>query len=240
MSNKTRKFKCISIHGTKSFLLRCKNGYLLIDTVYPGTYDLFAKGLKKHGVDIREIKFLLLTHHHYDHAGLAHQIIEEAGARLIVHRNEVASLAKGALRQSECTSIWASMFWRIFCLFAKFDYHPVKVKEADYVLEGDDFQLLKEIGIDGIIFHTPGHTEGSLSVLLSDGTAFIGDAAMNYVNVRGVRPLPILAEDLAKVTESWDKLVEQGARIIHPSHGTPFRTERLALKKRRTNRESHR
>ena len=134
MSNKTRKFKCISIHGTKSFLLRCENGYLLIDTVYPGTYDLFAKGLKKHGVDIREIKFLLLTHHHYDHAGLAHQIIEETGARLIVHRNEVASLAEGAVRRSKCTSIWASVFWRIFCLFAKFDYHPVKVKEADYVL----------------------------------------------------------------------------------------------------------
>jgi len=233
MSNKTRKFKSVSIHGTKSFLLRCRSGYLLIDTSYPDRYDLFAAELKNFGVKVREIKFLLLTHHHYDHAGLARRIVEEAGARLIVHRSEIPWLEKGVMRQSRCTSFWAAIFWRFFSLFAKFKYHPVKVKEEDYVLDGDDSHLLKKIGIDGKIIHTPGHTEGSLSVLLSDGTAFIGDAAMNYVNARTISPLPIIAEDLPQVFESWNKLIENGAGRFYPSHGAPFLAQRLTLKNKR-------
>ncbi|MHC4604958.1 MAG: MBL fold metallo-hydrolase, partial [Planctomycetota bacterium] len=87
--------------------------------------------------------------------------------------------------------------------------------------------LLKGIGIDGVILHTPGHTSDSISVLLSDGSAFVGDAAMNFLRGTGVGHRPIYIEDINTVYESWRKLRERGARVIYPSHGRPFSATKL-------------
>jgi hydroxyacylglutathione hydrolase len=40
---------------------------------------------------------------------------------------------------------------------------------------------LLEFGVDGRIVHTPGHTSGSISLLLDSGEAFVGDLAVNYL-----------------------------------------------------------
>jgi len=34
--------------------------------------------------------------------------------------------------------------------------------------------------------------------------------------------LPILAQDIQKVMESWELLMEAGAETIYPAHGKPF------------------
>ena len=54
------------------------------------------------------------------------------------------------------------------------------ITKKDYIVEGDNYEVLKEIGIDRTIFYTPGHTDDSISVVLSYGRAFVGDAAMNF------------------------------------------------------------
>jgi glyoxylase-like metal-dependent hydrolase (beta-lactamase superfamily II) len=56
------------------------------------------------------------------------------------------------------------------------------------VVSSDDFDLLKNIGIEGKILYTPGHLRDSISVVLSDGNAFVGDAAMNFLNFCGMWP----------------------------------------------------
>ncbi len=57
----------------------------------------------------------------------------------------------------------------------KFAFPTAKV---DIVL-GDEGLSLKEYGIPGKILYTPGHTYGSVSVLLETGDAFIGCLAQN-------------------------------------------------------------
>jgi hypothetical protein len=37
--------------------------------------------------------------------------------------------------------------------------------------------------------------------------------------------LPIFAEDLPKVRESWRSLLKEGAETIYPAHGEPFSAE---------------
>lgn len=49
---------------TWCYLLKCPNGYLLIDTSYPDYFPQFQKSTAKLGIDISGIKYLLLTHHH--------------------------------------------------------------------------------------------------------------------------------------------------------------------------------
>ena len=62
----------------------------------------------------------------------------------------------------------------------------MRLADRDIIIEGDNDEFLKGIGIDGVILHTPGHTRDSISVLLSDGSAFVGDAAMNFLRWTGV------------------------------------------------------
>jgi glyoxylase-like metal-dependent hydrolase (beta-lactamase superfamily II) len=95
---------------------------------------------------------------------------------------------------------------------------------VDVVL-GDDGLSLAEYGVPGRIIYTPGHSMGSVSVLLETGDAFVGDLAMNALPLRLSPGLPIFAENMQKVKESWKLLLDQGAKIVYPAHGKPFSAE---------------
>ncbi len=87
--------------------------------------------------------------------------------------------------------------------------------------------MLRRLGIAGRILWTPGHTAGSISVLLDDGRAFVGDAAMNFLRLCRTGYRPLYAEDYSQVFRSWARLLEAGARQIYPAHGRPFAAARL-------------
>ena len=92
---------------------------------------------------------------------------------------------------------------------------------VDIVLEDHAFSLAV-YGIPGCILHTPGHSPGSVTVLLESGEAFVGDLAMNRFPLRLSPGLPIFADDPDAVRSSWELLLEQGAEVIYPAHGKPF------------------
>ena len=97
---------------------------------------------------------------------------------------------------------------------------------VDVVL-GDEGFSLAEYGISGKVIYTPGHSSGSVSVLLETGDVFVGDLAMNKFPLR-LRPgLPIFAEDKQKVKESWKLLLDQGAKTIYPAHGKSFSVDTI-------------
>ena len=81
---------------------------------------------------------------------------------------------------------------------------------------------LAECGIPGRVIHTPGHTAGSVSVLLETGDALVGCMAHSGFPFRLSPGLPIFAEDLEKLRKSWKLLLDQGAKTIYPAHGEPF------------------
>jgi hydroxyacylglutathione hydrolase len=227
----------VKLGWTRCFLLKCTGGYLLIDTYYPKYYSQFERKLANLGIAISDIKYLLLTHHHDDHAGFAAELVRRTGCRVIAHHNAVSPLKQG---KSEDTAKAlnrrvqiAFKFYEVFMHREEFVYPPLIFTDRDIILEGDDESFLKEIGIDGVILHTPGHTNtrDSISVLLSDGNAFVGDAAMNFLWWTGIRHRPVAIGDIDTVYESWWKLREHGARVIYPSHGRPFSATKLDPKK---------
>lgn len=81
------------------------------------------------------------------------------------------------------------------------------------------------IKADGCI--TPGHTPGSISVLLDTGDAFAGCMTHNNPPFRLKPGLPIFAEDLPRLKESWKRLLEEGVKTIYPGHGNPFAAEEM-------------
>jgi hydroxyacylglutathione hydrolase len=213
---------------TNSYLIRGPEGFLLIDTGYWKDYDAFREALRHLDVDPAQISDLLLTHHHDDHAGCAARLLEESGARLIAHREAVLPLARGRHEAgpkplNTCTRILLGTYgW-----FHDYSFPPVRIRAQDVVITGDDSSVLKGIGIPGEILCTPGHSRDSISVVLEDHRAYVGDAAMDLLNICGCRRRPIFVEDREQVFASWKKLKTEGARTIFPAHGDPFPVEDL-------------
>jgi len=98
--------------------------------------------------------------------------------------------------------------------------------KVDIILSDEDYPL-KEFGIQGKILFTPGHSRGSISVVLDTGEAFVGDSAMSGFPLTIGPNLPVFAEDLSLLKESWTKLIDNGAKTIYPGHGKPFPIEKL-------------
>jgi len=224
----------VKLGWTRCYLLKCTGGYLLIDTDYERYYALFEKKLAGLGIATSDIKYLLLTHHHDDHAGFAAELVRRTGCKVIAHRNAVSALEEGKNEDADIKPanrrlrIVLSFYWTFYRLFhEEWKFPPVRLAEKDIVIDDDNDSFLKEIGIDGVMLHTPGHTRDSISVLLSDGSAFVGDAAMNFLRWTGVGHRPIYIEDINTVYESWRKLRERGARVIYPAHGRPFSAIKL-------------
>jgi glyoxylase-like metal-dependent hydrolase (beta-lactamase superfamily II) len=67
----------LKLSVTTCYLIRTGAGYLLVDTGYAEDWALFLKRLRQAGVTFPEISYLLLTHHHDDHVGLIHNVLEE-------------------------------------------------------------------------------------------------------------------------------------------------------------------
>jgi hydroxyacylglutathione hydrolase len=228
----------VGIRMTRCFLIRCAGGYLMIDTNMPGTYDRFLKKLGGMGIDPADIRYLLLTHHHDDHVGFAAELLRDTGARVIVHESALPILRRGQAQNpftkkgvapGRFLNPWTRYTMAFLSALVQrgWGYPPVEVGDRDFVIKGDDPNLLRKIGVDGIILHTPGHTSDSISVVLFNGSAFVGDTAMNFMRLFGTRYRPIYAEDYDGVFESWRKLMAHGARVIYTAHGEPFSADEL-------------
>lgn len=61
----------INLGITNIFLTKYHHGYLMIDTGYSDDYLKFLKALRDLEIDINDIRYLFLTHHHDDHTGFA-------------------------------------------------------------------------------------------------------------------------------------------------------------------------
>ena len=215
---------------TSCYLLQCSEGYLLIDTAYPNSYKRFRKAIRALGVDQRQISHLLLTHHHDDHAGFAARLVEETGCTPIFHQEALSALSQGRSEETmkpvnRCIETVFSVFQLIH---RQFSYPPLAGAENSILISGDNSDLLNSLGIDGEILHTPGHSRDSISIVLADGSAFVGDAAMNFLNFCRINYRPIFVEDIDSVFFSWKKLLEHGAKWIYPAHGGAFPADKLS------------
>lgn len=225
----------ITIRGsTNSYLLKIKDGFLLIDISLPHDFRKFLRKLRKLNIAVIDIKYLLLTHSHADHIGFAEQILQISNANLIAHENTLPHLINGTM-ESESNPV--NFIYKIMMKLANFAlrhaYNPITIeKEKIISIKGDNEKLLKKLGIVGKIITTFGHTNDSITIVLDDGRGFVGDTCSNrstfYVG-KGKRPAFIIDEEL--LMQSWEKLELNGVKEIYPAHGKPFLIEKLKLKR---------
>jgi hydroxyacylglutathione hydrolase len=82
---------------------------------------------------------------------------------------------------------------------------------------------LEDYGVSGRVIPTPGHTPGSVSVLLDSGEAIVGDMVIGDFLRLLCRPgLPIVAWDMERNRESIRRFLDLSPRIVYVGHGGPF------------------
>ncbi len=204
---------------TTTYLVRDR-GTVLID---PGGAREAAVVRRRVGrllVAGERVTLMIATHGHFDHVGGAAALRQALGAPRAVHRGDAEWLRRGTWTWPPAPTPWGrvmrSALAPVLSRAERFSPTPVDPKLDDAGLDSHPF------GVAGRVVATPGHSPGSVTVLLDSGDAFVGDLAMNGFPMT-VRPsLGIFAHDPGQVPASWRALIEVGAGRIYPAHGRPF------------------
>ncbi len=212
------KIKRIQYANVSGFLLYNHETCVLVDAGLKHTTSQLAKALGDINRKLADIQLIILTHTHFDHAGGASQIRGETGAPIAVHRSEADFLRKGRAPFPDGTRWKGKLIVLAGRIFARRmeAYPPV---EPDILI--DDSLDLAPYGIPGIARHTPGHTKGSVSVLLESGEALVGD---NMLGLSFKHHFPPFANDNAGVLKSWQIYIDEGMHTLMPAHGGRVKT----------------
>ncbi|MFP4164742.1 MAG: MBL fold metallo-hydrolase [Chitinispirillaceae bacterium] len=209
MDTTHRQVITISVGIVKAFLIRGK-GNILVDTGIAGTERKVLNEIRNAGVRIEDISLVVLTHVHSDHTGGLYEIKKRTGARVAVHKSEA-----GFLKQGRSADIKPSSFLGriVFPFLRNSSFRSVKPD-----IEIDEELSLDEFGIEGTVIHTPGHTDGSVSVMLSTGEAIIGDL-FSGKGMKRKAGRPMFATSMEKLKTTLDKIMEHDPQVIYTSHG---------------------
>lgn len=208
-----------------AYLVPLADGWLLVDTGYPGDYGRFKNAIGVIGIEPASIRWLFITHAHDEHAGFAAALRSEAGCRLIVPEASLEDLRAGRMvwkgRAINRRIAFVSSLYN-FVKRRDLRYPPIVPGPGDLILKGDAVDISGSLGLRGTMMATPGHSPDSWSLLMSDGRAFCGDAAMNFLNLLGADYRPIFVTDEAQAYASLETLLRAGAVTFFTGHGPAF------------------
>lgn len=198
---------------------------VLVDSGMPGSADRILGSLAEHGIGPCDISLIALTHAHIDHTGSAAALAEKTGAPIAVHHADAPFLRAGTSAPVEGRSAGA----RFVAPFVKRADEasvsaPIGV-EPTVLLSGGE--SLDAWGVGARVLATPGHTDGSVSIVTDDGDVIVGD----LLTARFTRPSTpgpgIFVTDMTGMARSIAAIMQLEPRATYASHSAPFTLARM-------------
>lgn len=207
-----------------AYLILSGEKNILVDTGVSSTQGRLNKNIHQIMDHRGRLDTLVLTHSHYDHCQGACSIKERYGSAIVMGQAEARYAEQGY------TPLPRGTFWLSHWLTSlgnrmgakRFGYKPFT---PDHLVASDQTLDQQNPGIQ--IIQTAGHTAGSLSVVVDQEIALVGDA------IFGIFPnsiYPPFADDTAALLDSWEKLLQSPCRIFLPGHGKAISREMLQKK----------
>ncbi len=170
----------------------------LIDTGVAGSEKLIFDYIRRIGKRPEDISMVIQTHSHPDHIGATRAIKEATGCMVAAHPAEKAWI-EDVDRQAKERPVPG--------------FHSLVGGSIVVDRELNDGEVLNGLRLE--VLHTPGHSQGSISLLTSEGELFSGDA------IPVLNDLPIY-EDVKASVDSVKKLKQvQGVRTLLSSWDRP-------------------
>lgn len=196
-------------------LVACNGKYLLVDTGPKFMRAPLQNELDKLGVTESTLTGLILTHSHYDHTENAAWIKKKYITQVFIHNNETEFLQRGnnpPVHGTNPASYFLTDTLGLNKVMHSMHFEPVT---ADVIVT-DTFDL-SSLGFIGYILYTPGHSPGSISVIIDNEIALVGDAIFGIFKNK---TFPPFAGDAQQLVKSWRKLLDTGCSVFLPAHGS--------------------
>ena len=179
--------------NTNTYMIEGEKGAILFDTGWAGTFPLFCAELGRQGKKLNDIEYLVISHFHPDHYGIAQEIADKDPVIL------VCDVQKEYIHASD----------EIFEKDKRMQFYPIRDDKVKMISLSESRRIFAGLGIDGELLHTPGHSDDSVSLWLDEGSLFVGD--LN----------PLYELELHKGTEigrSWEKLLALDPKTVYYGH----------------------
>ena len=184
--------------STNTYLISGSKDILLFDTGWAGTFRAFCREMGEIGIPVQKISYILISHFHPDHCGNAQEISETGPviAVMDLQRGYVHAADKFLQREPEK------------------GFRPIDDNRLRVVEMKNSRSFLQEMGIEGEILATPGHSDDSISLCLDDGSFFVGD----------LNPLYELEMHRGTtIGESWEMLLSRHPKVVYYGHAPAVR-----------------
>ena len=181
--------------NTNTYFIRGAKGSILLDTDYAGTLQMFYKEIKKNGISLKDITYILATHYHPDHMGLVGELVS-MGVKFLVMDTQVPNLHFSDDIFSRDKTLRMSP--------------SVPEDKAEVIACKDSRAFLAALGIDGEIVSTPSHSGDSITLVLDSGDCFVGD----------LEPMEFMDgyEENKALQSDWEKVMSFSPKVIHYGH----------------------
>jgi metallo-beta-lactamase class B len=190
-----------------SFLITGSAGHILLDAGFAETAPQIEQNIATLGFRLADVKILLNSQAHFDHAGGLAKLKQLSGARLIASAADAELIARGGRGD--------------FAFGDRLTYEPVK---ADRIVADNESISLGDTKITAHL--TPGHTKGcttwTMSVDENNKTCrvvFLGGVTIPEYKLVGNAQYPNIADDYAR---SFDLLKRLPCDVFLGAHGSYF------------------
>jgi len=198
-------------------ILQGADGVTLIDPGPSSCLPVLESGLRDRGLALRDVRTLLLTHIHLDHAGATGTLLGENPAlKVYVHERGAPHMVAPGKLIASATRLWGGEMDRLWG-----EFRPVP-QSALVVLKGGE--RINEGGRELQVAQTPGHASHHVSYFSADtGVAFVGDTAGIRVQPGGfiMPPTPPPDIDLDLWRESLRRISQWRPDTVFVTHFGP-------------------
>jgi glyoxylase-like metal-dependent hydrolase (beta-lactamase superfamily II) len=188
----------------------------MVDTGIPGSQDDLASAFAELGFRRADLRRVVITHGHVDHAGSAAAIRRWGDVEVLAHRED-AGIVCGERSRPEpvLTAAERPLYEQVATAIPSIPPCPVDTELAD----GDTI----EFGGGARVIATPGHTDGSIAVWLpTAGVLFTGDSVAHHSARLMLGPFNT---DREQARNSVVRLARMPAQIVCFGHGDPLTDE---------------
>ena len=220
----TPKIKTITLQmplkmGTVNcYLVETSTGYILIDTGSSSACADLEKALESAGCQPGDLDLIVITHGDFDHIGNAAYLRNEFGAKIVMHAADSGMAERGDMFSNRKK---ANFLTGVMAPVISFLFGFGRSKRFKPDLYIDEGVALSEYGLDARVLSIPGHSQGSIGILIAGGDLICGDLLENTEKPA----LGSLADNPAAAHKSVEKLKSLEIRTVYPGHGQPFPME---------------
>jgi glyoxylase-like metal-dependent hydrolase (beta-lactamase superfamily II) len=203
-----------------SYLIVDGDDVTVVDAGLPAYWKLLNAELASIDKTLDNVRALVLTHGDTDHIGFAARLQKEKGIAAYVH---IADVDRARLKVKKPTSGWGPVKARPLAGFLWYSarHGGLRIPPVERLQTMADGDVLDVPGAPRII-HTPGHTPGSVTVVVPAlDAAFLGDAMTTrnvLTGVTGPKSAPFTLQPDEAIT-SLDRLEQVDATWVLPGHG---------------------